>query len=119
MLTQEQEAFVNKRRRLATAWPLFGAILALAVIGLGLWMFIRTPMLINPVEAMARVEDPAMDRATLSLMAMMLPMVVGALLLVMLALVAFAFAQFRNERRLIELIDGLNDSSTSQEKSRT
>jgi len=33
--------------------------------------------------------------------------------------VAFAFAQFRNERRLIELIDGLNDSSTSQEKSRT
>ena len=92
--------FVAKRRALSRRWNVVGwALIALIIAALG-FLFVTSPMLVNPWETMARVRTDSISKPTLQLMAMLLPVVFLGSFLLLIVVVAFQFAA-ADERRLM------------------
>ncbi len=110
-LTDQQTAFLARRTKLVRTWPAVGAALLIATAGLGGWLFFRHPLFANPVAVAARLDSGAIPDTTLSTMAVLLPVVVWMLLGLVMAAVLLAYAAFRNEKRLIAIIQTLQDNA--------
>ena len=105
--------FVAKRRALSRRWNVVGwALIALIIAALG-FLFVTSPMLVNPWETMARVRTDSISKSTLQLMAMLLPVVFLGSFLLLIVIVAFQFAAAANERRLIEILYLLLDGGST------
>jgi hypothetical protein len=112
-LTPDEEAFVEKRRKLARSWPLAGSVMLAALGILTVWLWISTPLLINPWAVFAGLSSKSIPGATLMLMASFLPVVVLACLLILASAVLLAFVAFSNERKHIAIIRRLTDPGES------
>lgn len=106
-LKATDSTFINRRSSLVKYWPVAGSLLLLMLFGLGGWLWIDIPWLINPWEVMQALEAGKLPDSTLTLMAMMLPVVMLACLVFSVLFVLLAWRGFANERRLLEIIERL------------
>lgn len=106
-LTEQETAFVERRARLLRSWPIVGSICVVSVLGFTAWLWITRPLLVNPWMAMSRLETSAIPDSTATLLAAMLPVVFLSCIFVLLALIAFVFVAFSNERKHLAIIGRL------------
>lgn len=110
MENQTEHDYLQRRERLARAWPWVGASLLAALLGLAVWLWWRTPLLIDPWLVMRRLAANDLGQGTLALMATMLPVLVILCLVLSLGLVLLGFQGMRNERRLLKLLKRHRDT---------
>jgi type VI protein secretion system component VasF len=96
--------FVAKRERLVKSWPYIGSSLICILAGFAGWMWISNPALINPWFVFSELKAESLPDSTVTLMAAMLPVVVIACFLVVLACLLFTFVAFLNEKRHMAII---------------
>lgn len=101
---EHEKRFFAKRVQRVRAWPWVGATMLGVIIVFAAWLFWRVPLLVNPYATLAQLRDGALPASTLALMAGLLPLAVLACLLLALALVAFVFAAFANEKQYLSII---------------
>ena len=106
-LSPQQRAFLDKRRHLIRLWRYVGVAVLLVVLGFVTYLAIRTPLLINPFEAISRIEAGTLPESTLVIMAAMLPVMFPAALILLLALVAAMYAAIGNEKKYLAMIEDL------------
>lgn len=106
-LSGKDAEFVAKRRQLIAAWRYVGGLLSLAVAGFALYLWLRVPLLGNPIETARRVEAGDIADTTLLLSVVMLPIVMSLLCVVFAALIAVIYRAFAHEKRHIAIIEKL------------
>jgi hypothetical protein len=107
-LSGADRTFIDRRERRAKHWPLAGGLSLALVAAYAVWLWFKAPNLINPWSVAERLEAGTLSAATLGVMAVMLPVVMGALLVFAFVVVLLWFIPMRNERRLIRLIRELD-----------
>ena len=108
-----EREFVAQRRTMSRRWKPVGWIL-IAIIAAALgFLFLTSPMLVDPFETLSRIKTDSIPDGTLRLMAAMLPVVFLGCFLLLVVFVIFQFQAMANERRFIEIIDSLVDDGES------
>lgn len=97
-IDEGQRAFIERRRRFVRTWPLVGWLLLILLSGLAVWLYIRSPLLVNPFEAASRLSDGTVDNSTLAPMAGLLPVMTLTCLVLVSTIVLFAFHPFLMRR---------------------
>ena len=100
----QHEQILSRRLRFIRRWPWVAALIALLTLGFYAWAFLRQPLLVNPSAVLHLVQAPSSDTATLSLLAVITPLLfltVGGLILLLLLFVSIGLV---NEGRLIRLL---------------
>ncbi len=113
-LTAEQVEFLSRRRRLARLWPVVGVLLLLVVVAAVGWLFLRHPLLINPLAVTSRVEAGSLPGSTLTILAVMLPLMSLACFIVLTAVILYGFSVFAIERRYQRLIRSLIENGSEE-----
>lgn len=106
-LSSKDAEFLTRRRQLISAWRYVGGMLSLALAGTALYLWLRVPLLGNPLETLRRVEADSIADTTLRLSVVMLPIVTCLLFAVTAALILAIYRALAHERRHIALIDKL------------
>ena len=106
----EQQAFLDKRRGLIRAWRYVGPVLLLAILGFSAYLFIRTPLLINPFEVISRLEAGTLEESTTVILAAMLPVMFGGMLVLLIAIVLVMYAAIANEKKYVAIIEKLRST---------
>lgn len=111
MLSKDDLAFLDRRRRFAFTWNAVAAVLLLSLAGALTWLVLSAPGLIDPAEmvrvlgAGIKAQSPAETAVFLLPIAVLGCFVIGAVLIV------YGVAVFANERRYLRIIDRLITSS--------
>lgn len=103
-LLDRDKDFLRKRKFFVRSWRYVGSGLILMVAGVGAWIYLRHPLLANPVYVAAELQRGGIDRKTVELLAVMLPIAIGGVFFLCLMLVLLAFLSFSNERKYLEVI---------------
>lgn len=99
--------FIAKRRHLIGAWRYIGGLLSVVVASIAIYLWLRVPLLGNPIETARRLEAGEVANTTLLLSAVMLPLVVVMLFGLVAAFIAVVHRALAHERRHIAIIDKL------------
>jgi hypothetical protein len=105
--TSRETSFIARRRLFSSSWKWAGSLLLLMLVAIAAWIWFSTPHLIDPRAFSAALQAGEVSDSTIQFMAMLLPVVVLFLFCVVAVVLLLAFAAFRNERRLIDIIDRL------------
>ena len=103
-LSSADRKFVERREKRVKHWPLYGTFSLTILAVYSGWLWLKRPELINPWVVIERLEAGTLSDSTMSIMAVMLPIVIATMLLLVSFVVLLSFVAFRNERRLISLI---------------
>jgi type VI protein secretion system component VasF len=106
-LTEEDAVFIDRRRSLAKRSLVVGIILLAAIIGVAVFLFVSSPLLINPRETASLLEAERVPPQTMAEMAAKLPVVFLVCCGLLVAMVLFQLASAANERRLLKIMDAL------------
>jgi hypothetical protein len=106
----QDTAFLARRRKLARWWGPVGWFLLAGIAAVLAWMLLRTPLLVDPFEVIARLEQEAIPQSTLMLMATLLPVIWLLSFLLLLSVVLCQFAAVSVEKRLLRIIDARSKS---------
>jgi len=109
-ISSSQKLFVEKRERLARSWPVVGVILLALLAAFGVWAWFKTPYLINPWAVFESLRAGTLPESTANLIVAMLPIVMLTLLFSAFVVVLLFFVAFSNERRLIRLLQTLEQT---------
>jgi ABC-type transport system involved in multi-copper enzyme maturation permease subunit len=101
------DAFLEKRRKLITAWSVAGPLSLLSLAALFAWLYLRNPLLVNPVEVADRLESGAIDEPTLAIMSLLLPVTISLCFLVLIVMILFVYAAISREKKYLQVIDRL------------
>ncbi len=104
-LNPTDQAFVDRRRRLIALWPYVGGGMLAGLLGFATWLWLFIPLMVNPWATVEALKSGSLEETTLYVMAVLLPILMLACLGAFVLMVGLAFAVFRNERRLIEILD--------------
>jgi hypothetical protein len=114
MHTNDDRRFLRRRQRLAAAWTPVGVTLLLALSACLGWLFVRVPYLVNPVYVARQLATGAIERSTLDLMALLLPVAVVALFVVTGIMIGYGFAVFAHERRYQRMLHSMRTETSDQ-----
>ncbi len=103
-LNPRQGRYLERRRSLLKAWRYAGPLLVLGILGLVLFVYANSPLLIDPFEVISRLESGSMERSSLETMATLLPIMLITVFFLLFVLVAILYAAFSNERRYLEIL---------------
>lgn len=78
----------------------------LAWLGALAWLVIQHPLMTNPLHLLRQLEQNAVDPSTLSVLAMLTPLMFGLVALLILFLLLLGIGCMVQERRLLELLRG-------------
>lgn len=92
------------------AWRYVGPLLVLGILGLAIFVYANSPLLIDPFEVISRLESGSMEQPSLEMMAAFMPIMLITVLFLLLVLVAIMYAAFSNERRYLEILDEASNS---------
>lgn len=115
-ITAKEKRFLAKRTKLVQTWPLVGGILLCLVLGLGVWLFLSTPLLANPFTVLSKLRSNSIPVSTLTLMAGLLPVAILMCLVLAIAMVAFSFAAFSNEKKYIAMVERMRMCAASSRR---
>jgi hypothetical protein len=102
---RQSERFLEKRRTLLAAWRYAGPLLLLVIGGFAAYLFISTPLLINPVAVAAGIESGSIEQSTLQLLAMFVPFLFITACFLLVVLVVLMYAAFANEKKYLAILD--------------
>jgi hypothetical protein len=111
-LDDGERRFLDQRRRLVARWRIVGWVMLAAIGVMVLFMYLRNPMLVNPWLVMDGVEAQSIPPATLGMMAILLPVIFLVCCFLIAVLVIFQFGWVANERRLLEIVDKLEEEDS-------
>jgi hypothetical protein len=114
-LTDEQCRYLVGRSRLVQRWPAVGAGLLAAIALVLIFLYSRSPLLINPWYTARLLETGGVPDHTMAEMAAKLPVVFLVCCGLLVAVVLFQFAVMAHERRLLGLIDELAGEDSEPE----
>ena len=104
-LHARQEAFLHHRRKLIRTWPYAGGGLLAALVLFSGWLYIRSPLLIDPTEIVRRLQGDGVDPSTLMALAGLVPLLFLGCIILLFLLVVFTFAKFRTESKYLAMLD--------------
>ena len=104
VLDPSEKAMIEKRERLLAKWPIAGVAMFLLILGLTAWLVFFSPLLANPFHVMSQLEADAIPKSSLVLMAGILPIMTLATLVLLLALIFFAWISVKREAEYIKII---------------
>lgn len=105
MLFDAELKYIDRRTRLIRIWRYVGLAVLLILVLFTCYLFLNSPLLINPFHVTEQIEAGAIPQSTLLIMAAMMPLV----MFVMVVLVVFPCAAFAIERKLLAIIQKLRD----------
>lgn len=106
-LTDEQNLFLSKRRKLVHSWRYVGSALIFITLGILTWQFIRNPLLANPLEVASRLSSNTIPESTLSVMVVMMPvffLVSYFLILVVILILSFSLSTEKKYQRILDAL---------------
>lgn len=106
-LSARDRGFLAKRRRIHQYMPYLFVGLLVIVVGFVAWLLVSGSLLVRPFAVIARVQEQTLEESTLVTMAVMLPMVFWAVLVLMGLAVVGLFVALWLERRYLRMIDEL------------
>jgi hypothetical protein len=109
-LGSDEQAFLDRRRRLILRWPIVLLVLLLLLAGTWLYLYLRYPVLANAAFVVKAVAAGTLSAETLQLSTLYLPLVVTVLFFVVAVLLLFLHLTVRNERRYLAIIRRLRQS---------
>lgn len=101
-------AFIERRARLLRWWPIAAAAMIASLTALTGWLFVHSPMLVNPLALKARIKANDLAPGTLEIVAMMAPALALFCIAVVAIMIFYGFAITANERRYHKIIDAMN-----------
>ncbi len=104
MFNRTDEQFIQQRRRLNDLWPCVGGVLLLSIVGMAAGIAMAYPMVADPVYVVSQLEAGAIDEATLSMAALLLPILFWMLAICLMLFVLLAWQMMRNEKRLLSVL---------------
>ncbi len=104
MLSAKEEAFLEKRARLARWWNVAALGMLAVLAGIALWLYLKSPRLISPGRVLADLEAGTLPVETAETMAVLLPVLVLMCLVIVAVVVFYGFFVFSNERRYHDII---------------
>ena len=108
-LDDQQTRFIVKRQRLLNAWRYTGPLMAAVVFALVVYIYIQSPMLINPFEVASRLESGDIERTTLETMALLLPIVFIMTCALLAAIVVLMYTSISIEKRYQRIVQRFLD----------
>ena len=112
-LSDAEQRFVRARRWRARAWPWVGIVLTAAWAGLLAWLWSTQPTLVDPRLVWSGLTDGSLQEPSVHLLAAMTPVLVCTVFVVVLATLLLAFGCNAHERRMLRLLERLEEGSTS------
>ena len=110
MLSEKDNDFLNKRKRLvATGTFVLGLILVFLCAGF-VYMFISSPYIANPLHVADAIKQNSIDNSTMIMATILLPIIVIALFVMVVIFVLFGFSIFSNEKRYLSMIEKLQNN---------
>jgi len=118
-INRQAESFLEKRRALLKAWryvgPLLllkawryvGPLLLLGIGGFAVFLWLNTPLLINPYAMMSGIESGSVEQSTLQMMAAFVPVLFIALCFLLVVFILLMYAAFSNEKKFLAILDEL------------
>jgi hypothetical protein len=103
-LDDDEKAYLDRRQALTTRWWVIGPMLLLAIGGVVGFLWVRSPLLIDPWRTARLIAAGRVPPTTLAEMAAKLPVVFLVCCVLLVALVLFQFAAVVQERRLLRII---------------
>ncbi|MDY0281724.1 MAG: hypothetical protein RBR35_14325 [Salinivirgaceae bacterium] len=116
-LNDNEEQFIEKRRRLAKIFPIVGGVMFALIICYLIWAYLRTPMLVNPYAIKEKIMNNTIQNSTLTLMSMMLPIAIWALFTSILVLIGFMFSWNAMEKKYLRIIERITRKTSNREDS--
>ena len=107
-LTESELKWLAQRRTLLSLWPWTGGGMIAGLLGFATWLWLSVPLMINPWATVRAIEAGSVEDSTLTIMAVMLPILMLACLGLIVGIIVILFAVFGNERRLIALVEKLD-----------
>jgi uncharacterized membrane protein len=102
---QDDSGFLRHRRRLVGLWKLAGPLMLLVLLVFLGWLFVWSPNLVNPYAVANKLSNGEIERSTLELMALILPVSILMNIGITAVMIGFGFAMVANERRYLKIID--------------
>ena len=99
----EKDKLLN-RYRLITWWPIAGVILIFVVFALAVYLWIKSPYLINPQFVISSIETNSYPQELLGLALIVLPIMVDAVLFVLLVFILYGFVILNREKEYVKFI---------------
>ncbi|MGA1875728.1 MAG: hypothetical protein ACMUIA_08965 [bacterium] len=115
MLTESQKNYLSKRTRLTKSWTWVGSLLLAGIVSFYAYFFVKHPLLANPYDVIDQIASNSLSDSTLSLLAVFCPIAFIICGFLLLALILFVFAAMSNERKLLKIIEAIQESSRSEE----
>lgn len=103
-LTAEDRVYLARRERLLRYWPVAGGTLLCLLAGLGLYLWLEVPYLVNPRALGVAIETGRLAESTVLFMAALVPVLFVALLASAVLVVLLLFVVAANERRLLAML---------------
>ena len=103
-MTEKAKEFLKRRKKLLELWRYAAPGLLLIIVGAGAFIYIKTPLLLNPAETLERIKAGDISLPMLQLMAAMLPLVFTGLFILLLTLIVLMHAALKNEKKYMEII---------------
>lgn len=110
LLNQQQNSYLEKRRKFVHLWHYVGPLLLIGILGFATYLFVNTPLLINPYEILSRLESHSIKQSSLEMMAVLLPIMFIVVCFLLIVLVAIMYAAFSNEKKYLEIVDEIKST---------
>ncbi|MEZ6044929.1 MAG: hypothetical protein R3C11_04985 [Planctomycetaceae bacterium] len=109
-LSDQETAFLEKRKKLVGSWNYAGVFLILVVAGLTLYLYMQSPLLINPIEVKDRLQADSIDSATQDLMLFFLPLLMNTICFLLFMLIGMMYMAFGLEKKYQVIVDRMRES---------
>lgn len=116
MINQKDRNFIDKRKKLHRYWPIMGTTMILMMLGLVIYLFIRTPKLINPFLVIELIKANTLDPRTMILLAAMCPVLTIFLLVTVAVVIIYVWAFMVLEGRYHKILDDIDKPEQTEEK---
>jgi hypothetical protein len=108
-LSEQQNDYLDKRRKFLQSWRYVGPLLLLGIVGLATYLYVRSPLLINPHEVISRLQSGSIKQPSLEMMAVLLPIMFILVCFLLIALVAMMYVAFSNEKKYMEIVSEIKE----------
>lgn len=116
MINQEDDKFLKNRKKLHRYWPAIGTLMIVMMLGLVIYLLVKSPNLINPFLVIEQIKTNSIDPRTLALLAAMCPVLTVFLLSTVLVVIIYVWAFIILEARYHKIIDNLGKPEVKEQK---